>query len=130
MFYSIDSYSYCNGKVEVIETFITICAADRKGGRMEIFMKKTVENGIVYEIRKDEKKEVLGHIGKVELTLEYPPEMLGIIRIESSALFGENDNKLMEDNDIIDNQEYHSETMLKKEVAKHYGIPECIIEIL
>ena len=62
--------------------------------------------------------------------LEYPPEMLGIIRIESSALFDENDNKLMEDNDIIDNQEYHSETMLKKEVAKHYGIPECIIEIL
>lgn len=50
---------------------------------------KIIENNIVYEISEDDEKREIGKIEHVKLSIEYPTQMLGICRVESSILFDE-----------------------------------------
>lgn len=89
---------------------------------------KIVENGIVYEIEDYTEKVEIGKIAKVELTIEHPEQMLGSSRVESSILFDEQDKELMNDQDVVDNQEYHSDEDLINSIARRYNISKDLIE--
>ncbi len=91
---------------------------------------KIVENGAVYEVIEYGKKREIGKIAQVELSIEHPAQMLGISRVESSVLLDEQDNELMNDQNIVDNQEYHSDDELIKAVAKHYNISTDFIYLV
>lgn len=92
--------------------------------------KKIVKNGIVYEINEYEEKCEIGKIARVELAIEHPAQMLGISRVESSILLDDQETELLNDQDIVDNQEYHSDVRLIKAVAKHYNISTDLIDII
>lgn len=89
---------------------------------------KIVENGIVYEIEDYTEKVEIGKIARVELTIEHPEQMLGSSRVESSILFDEQDKELMNDQDVVDNQEYHSDEDLINSIARRYNISKDLIE--
>lgn len=74
--------------------------------------------------------ESLGKIGRIELSIEYPEQMLGICRVEHIMLFDEYDRELYEDQAIVNNDEYHSDQSLIKAIAKHYGVTCDIIDVI
>lgn len=89
-----------------------------------------VENGQVCAIGDREGFEVLGKIGRVELSIEHPEQMLGISRMEHVMLYDENDKALYEDQGIINNIEYHSDKDLVEDLAKKYGISKDIVDVV
>lgn len=88
---------------------------------------RMIENGYVYEINEYGEKLQIGKIAKLKLSIEHPEELLGISRVESLILYDEQDEELMNDQDIVDNQEYHSDDELIDEIAKHYNISKDLI---
>lgn len=89
-----------------------------------------VENGQVYAIGGDKGYEVIGKIGRVELSIEHPEQMLEISRVEHVMVYDENDKALYEDQGIVNNDEYHSDKELVESLAKKYGISKGIIDIV
>ena len=72
----------------------------------------------------------LGKIERIELAIEYPEEMLSICRVEHVMLYNEDDEELYEDQDIVDNAEYHSDEELLHSLAKQYGVSADTIDII
>lgn len=89
-----------------------------------------VSNGEVCGIDDSCLPDVIGKIGRVELSIEQPEEMIGIYRIEHVMLFNEDDEELYDDQDIVDNAEYHEEDELVKALANAYGVSTDIVEII
>ncbi|NFO05489.1 hypothetical protein FDB23_15705 [Clostridium botulinum] len=89
-----------------------------------------VSNGKVCAIDDSCLPDVIGEIGCVELSIEQPEEMIGIYRIEHVMLFNEDDEELYDDQDIVDNAEYHEEDELVKALANAYGVSTDIVEII
>lgn len=89
-----------------------------------------VSDGEVWAIDDSGILDVIGKIGRIELSIENPEEMLGISRVEHVMLYNENDEELYEDQEIVDNREYHSDENLILGIAKHYGVSEDIIEVI
>lgn len=73
--------------------------------------------------------DVIGKIERIELSIEQPEEMIGIYRIEQVMIFDENDEELYNDQDKVNNDEYHSEEEVVEALAKAYGVSADIIEI-
>ena len=73
--------------------------------------------------------DVIGEIGRVELSIEMPENLIGIYRVEHIMLFDEDDEELYDDQTLVDNTEYHSERALVKAVAQKDGISEDIIPV-
>ena len=90
-------------------------------------MFRIVENGIVYEINGYGEKREIGKIAKLKLSIEHPERMLGISRVKSVILYDEQGDELMNDQNIVDNQEYYSDNDLINEIAKHYNISKDLI---
>lgn len=88
---------------------------------------RMIENGYVYEINEYGEKFQIGKIAKLKLSIEHPEQLLGISRVESLILCDEQGEELMNDQDIVDNQEYHSDNELINEIAKHYNISKDLI---
>lgn len=89
-----------------------------------------VGNGEVWFVDDNCLKHVIGKIGRVELSVEQPEEMIGIYRIEHVMLFNEDDEELYDDQVIVDNTEYHDKDEIVKSLAKVYGISTDIVEII
>ena len=89
-----------------------------------------LSDGEVWAIDDSGIPDVIGKIKRIELAIENPEEMLGISRVEHVMLYDENDEELYEDQEIVDNHEYHSDKSLISGVAKHYGVSEDIIEVI
>ena len=92
-------------------------------------MMEEIENVIVEDgkIIDPISEKVLGEVGIVELSVEMPPEMLGIYRIESVIVYDVDENLEFNDQEKVDNQEFFSEEEIKEFLAEAYGIlPECI----
>ena len=85
-----------------------------------------VSDGEVWAVDDSGLPDVIGEIGRVELSIEMPENLIGIYRVEHIMLFDEDDEELYDDH----NTEYHSERALVKAVAKKYGISEDIITVL
>lgn len=89
-----------------------------------------VSNAEVWAIDDSYLPDVIGKIGRVELSIEQPEEMIGIYRIEHVILFNEDDEELYDDQGIVDNTEYHEEDELVKALANAYGVSTDIVEII
>ena len=89
-----------------------------------------VSDGEVWAVDDSGLPDVIGEIGRVELSIEMPENLIGIYRVEHIMLFDEDDEELYDDQTLVDNTEYHSERALVKAVAKKYGISEDIITVL
>lgn len=87
-----------------------------------------VNDGEVFGIDEFGMPQTIGKIGRIELSIEHPEQMLGISRIEHVTIYDENDNTLYDDQKIVDNAEYHSDSELIESLAKSYGISQDIIE--
>ncbi len=72
--------------------------------------------------------ETIGKIGSVKLSIEEPDNTPGVYRVESSMILDEDENDLHDDQEIVDNQEYHDSLELVEDVAKKYGISTDLIE--
>lgn len=83
-----------------------------------------VSDGEVWAVDDSGLPDVIGEIGRVELSIEMPENLIGIYRVEHIMLFDEDDEELYDDQTLVDNTEYHSERALVKAVAKKYGISE------
>ena len=81
-----------------------------------------VSDGEVWAVDDSGLPDVIGEIGRVELSIEMPENLIGIYRVEHIMLFDEDDEELYDDQTLVDNTEYHSERALVKAVAKKYGI--------
>lgn len=88
-----------------------------------------VSDGEVWAVDDSGLPDVIGEIGRVELSIEMPENLIGIYRVEHIMLFDEDDEELYDDQTLVDNTEYHSERALVKAVAKKYGISEDIITV-
>ena len=86
-----------------------------------------VSDGEVWAVDDSGLPDVIGEIGRVELSIEMPENLIGIYRVEHIMLFDEDDEELYDDQTLVDNTEYHSERALVKAVAKKYGISEDIM---
>ena len=75
-----------------------------------------VSDGEVWAVDDSGLPDVIGEIGRVELSIEMPENLIGIYRVEHIMLFDEDDED--------------SERALVKAVAKKYGISEDIITVL
>lgn len=89
-----------------------------------------VSDGEVWAVDDSGLPDVIGEIGRVELSIEMPENLIGIYRVEHIMLFDEDDEELYDDQTLVDNTEYHSERALVKAVTKKYGISEDIITVL
>ncbi|EJT6502754.1 hypothetical protein AB8J26_001552 [Clostridium perfringens] len=89
-----------------------------------------ISDGEVWAIDDSCFTDVIGKIGRVELSIEMPEEMIGIYRIEHVMLFNEDDEELYDDQGIVDNEEYHDESELVEALANKYGISKDIIEVI
>lgn len=69
-------------------------------------------------------------IERVEITIEYPEEMEGIVRLETLDCYDSNDDRLVNIPDLINNDEFHSEADLVRFVAKKLQVSADIIEIV
>ncbi len=87
-----------------------------------------VGNGEVCAVDDSGIPDVIGKIGRIELSIEQPKEMIGIYRIEHVMLFDENNEELYEDQRIVDNAEYHDENELVEDLANQYGVSQDIVE--
>ena len=68
-----------------------------------------IGNGEVWAIDDSGIPDVIGKIERIELAIEYPENMIGISRVEHVMLYNENDEELYDDQDIVNNDEYHSD---------------------
>lgn len=93
-------------------------------------MKKIVENGYVYEISNGDERRLIGKVERLKLSIEHPERMLGISRVESLILCNEQGEELMNDPNIVDNQEYHSDSELISEISKRYNISKDLISLV
>lgn len=89
-----------------------------------------ISNGEVCAIDDSCIPDVIGKIGRIELAIEYPEEVIGICRVEHVMLFNEDDEELYEDQGIVDNTEYHEEDELVRAIANTYGVSTDIIDII
>ena len=92
-------------------------------------MMEEIENVIVEDgkIIDPISEKVLGEVGIVELSVEMPPEMLGIYRIKSIRVYDTAETMEFNDQEKVDNQEFFSEEEIKEFLAEAYGkLPECI----
>lgn len=74
--------------------------------------------------------EVKDNLYRVEVFIEWPECIEGLCRIESCHLYDKDDNEILDDQEIVDNAEFHSENELKEYVGKHYGIEKDLVDIL
>lgn len=88
-----------------------------------------VSDGEVLAIDDSGIPDVIGKIERIELSIEQPEEMIGIYRIEQIVLFDGDDEQLYDDQGKV-NDEYHSEEEVVEALAKAYGVPADIIEIV
>lgn len=89
-----------------------------------------VADGQVCAIGGDKGYEVIGKIGRVELSIEHPEQMLGISRVEYVMIYDENDKELYGDQDIVNNDEYYSDDELIEDLAESYGISKDIVDVV
>lgn len=91
-----------------------------------------VSDGEVWAVDDSGLPDVIGEIGRVELSIEMPENLIGIYRVEHIMLFDEDDEELYDDQTLVDNTEYHSERALVKAVAKKIryfrGYYNCFIK--
>lgn len=89
-----------------------------------------VSNGEVWAVDDSGMPAVIGKIGRVELSIEMPEELIGIYRIEHIMLFDENDEELYDDQKSVDNMEYYSEGELVETLARKYGVSDDVIIVI
>ena len=87
-------------------------------------------DGKVSVIDDNRNQRDIGKIERIELSIENPEEMIGISRVEQIVLYDQNNRFLYNDQEIVNNMEYHSEKELMQAIAKHYCVSEDIIEII
>ena len=87
----------------------------------------TIDDGKVI-VFKDGIRTVVGKIAYVELNIEHPKQMPGICRIEHVMLYNDKKEALYEDQEIVNNTEYHTEKELIDAVAEHYGVSRNAIK--
>lgn len=74
--------------------------------------------------------EIVDYIDQVEIAIEYPESMPGICRVESVTLSINGGRSSFDDQDIVDNAEFHSDAKLIEALAERYGVSEDIIDIV
>ncbi len=74
--------------------------------------------------------EIVGCIDQVEIAIEYPESMPGICRVESVTISINGGRSSFDDQDIVDNAEFHSDVELIEALTERYGVSEGIIEVM
>ncbi|NNU90268.1 hypothetical protein [Anoxybacillus sp. CHMUD] len=69
-------------------------------------------------------------IASVQISIEQPEEMLGILRLESVTCYDASGNIIGDIPDLINNDEFHSERAVIRFVAKQLNVSEDIIEVV
>lgn len=69
-------------------------------------------------------------IERVEITIEYPEEMEGILRLETLECFNSKDERIEGIIDLINNEEFHSEEEVINFVTRKLGISPDIIDVV
>lgn len=89
-----------------------------------------VSHGEVWAIDDSCLPDTIGLIGRIDLSIEEPEETPGVYRIEHVMIYDDNDERLHEDQDIVDNTEYHDRNELIQALADKYGVSTDIINIV
>lgn len=87
-----------------------------------------VRDGGVWAITDYDNPDFIGKIGRIVLAIEHPEQLAGISRVESVMLYNDNDEELYDDQNIVNNDEYHSDDELIDAIAKHYSISRDLIQ--
>ena len=87
-----------------------------------------IKNGEVWGMNPLGEDALIGKIGRIELAIEYPENMVGISRIEHVMLKNEDGEDLYNDQDIVDNAEFHSDDDLIDSIANRYGVSSDVVE--
>lgn len=102
---------------------MTIAEKDFKDYKIKI------NSGKIFAIN-NECSQTVGEIAKIELSIEHPKQLLGISRVESVIFYNKEDEPLYNDQNIVDNTEYHSDEDLLCAITKHYDVSKDLIEII
>lgn len=89
-----------------------------------------VSHGEVCAIDDSGLSDVIGKIERIDLSIEEPEGTPGVYRVESVMIYGEKDEKLYDDQDVVDNTEYHAHHKLVDALAIKYGVSKDIIDIV
>ncbi len=89
--------------------------------------KYAVDKGAIIDLDTD---KIVDYIDQVEIAIEYPESMLGICRVESVTISINGGRSSFNDQDIVDNAEFHSDTELIEALAERYGVSEDIIDVV
>lgn len=74
--------------------------------------------------------QVIGMISRIELTIEYPEELIGVYRVEHVMLYDQEDQALYDDQTVVENVNFYSEEQLVSWLARHYGVSADIIDMI
>ncbi|MEK4529945.1 hypothetical protein NST38_31575 [Paenibacillus sp. FSL H8-0104] len=74
--------------------------------------------------------DVIGKIERIELSIEEPDETPGVYRVEYVMMYDDNDERLHDDQDVVDNTEYHDYNDLIEALATKYGVSKDIIDVV
>lgn len=69
-------------------------------------------------------------IASIEVSLEYPENMLGIMRILNVKIIDELDNNIHEENDLIDNSEFYDNKSVQEFVADFCNVDVNVVVIV
>jgi hypothetical protein len=89
-----------------------------------------VSDGEVWAIDDSGLPDVIGKIERIELSIEEPEETPGVYRVEYVMIYDEKDEKLHDDQDVVDNTEYHAHHELVDALAIKYGVSKDIIDVV
>ncbi|WP_169091441.1 hypothetical protein [Paenibacillus sp. PL91] len=89
-----------------------------------------VGDGEVWAIDESGSLVVIGKIERIELSIEEPEETPGVYRVEYVMIYDDNDEKLHDDQDVVDNTEYHAHHELVDALAIKYGVSKDIIDVV
>lgn len=89
-----------------------------------------VSNGEVWAIYDSSLSDVIGKIERIDLSIEEPEETPGVYRVEYVIMYDDNDEKLYDDQDAVDNTEYHTHHELIDTLAIKYGVSKHIIDVV
>ncbi|MCP3779373.1 hypothetical protein [Paenibacillus sp. MZ03-122A] len=89
-----------------------------------------VSHGEVWAIDNSGSPVVIGKIERIDLSIEEPEETPGVYRVEYVMIYDDNDEKLHDDQDVVDNTEYHAYHELVEALATKYGVSKDIIDVV
>lgn len=89
-----------------------------------------VSHGEVWAIDDSCLPNVIGKIEHIELSIEEPEETPGVYRVEYVLIYDDNAEKLHDDQDVVDNTEYHDHHELVDALTIKYGVSKDIINVV